>query len=183
MKLRILFFLLINCVVSIAADSKIPFELREGDRVVFLGDTLMEREQYHGYIELALATHFPESRVTFRNLGWSGDTPEGITRTGLSLLQAGHEPPDEGWKQLQAQIALTKPTVVFLGYGMASSFDGEKGLPKFVGDMNRLIDAIQQQAGKEKVRFVLLSPIRHENLGAPLPNPAKHNDQLALYTT
>src|SRR5581483_4846474 len=69
----------------------------------------------------------------------------------------------------------------FLGYGMASSFDGEAGLPKFKSSLNRLIDTIQKQ-NNNQVRFVLLSPIRHENLGAPLPDPEIHNQQLSLYT-
>ncbi|MFN7140167.1 MAG: PVC-type heme-binding CxxCH protein, partial [Limisphaerales bacterium] len=144
-------------------------------------DTLMEREQYYGYIELALAAQFPDRKVSFRNLGWSGDTPEGVSRAGLSKLQAGREPDDEGWKQFVEQIAGAKPTVAFIGYGMANSFDGEKGVAKFRNDLEKLIDTIKQHAGND-VRLVLLSPIRHENLGAPLPNPEKHNQQLALYS-
>src|SRR5436309_5652231 len=117
-----------------------PFELRDGDRVVLIGDTLIEREQTYGYIELALTTHYPDHNVTFRNIGWSADTPAGDSRFGLSLLQAGLEPPDEGWKQLREQVRQLKPTVVILGYGMASSFAGEAGLPKFVAEMKRLMD-------------------------------------------
>src|SRR5688572_14206356 len=102
------------------------FELKDGDRVVLIGDTVIEREQYHGWIEVMLTTRFPDRAITFRNLGWSGDTPAGDSRFGLSLLQAGREPADEGWNQLVKQIEEAKPTVVFVGYGMASSFDGEK---------------------------------------------------------
>src|SRR3954447_23766811 len=51
------------------------FELLEGDRVAFLGDTFIEREQTYGHIEYTLTTHWPERNVTFRNLGWSADTP------------------------------------------------------------------------------------------------------------
>src|SRR5262249_3456502 len=126
-----------------------PFELRDGDRVVLIGDTLIEREQHYGWIELALTTRFPERNVTFRNTGWSADTPAGDSRFGLSLLQAGFEQPDEGWKQLREQVRQLKPTVVILGYGMASSFASEAGLSKFADDMNRLMDTIQELAGDE----------------------------------
>ena len=102
-----------------------PFELRDGDRVVLIGDGIAEGEQHHGWIELMLTTRFPDRAVTFRNLGWSGDTPAGDSRFGLSLLQAGREPAEEGWNQLVRQIEETKPTVVLAAYGMASSFDGE----------------------------------------------------------
>ena len=49
-------------------------ELKDGDRVVLLGNTLIEREQRHGYWELALTIAYPDKNITFRNLGWSGDT-------------------------------------------------------------------------------------------------------------
>ncbi|MBA4147325.1 MAG: HEAT repeat domain-containing protein [Verrucomicrobia bacterium] len=180
MKIQTLFALVLFCA-QMAFSQNSLFELRDGDRVVFIGDTLMEREQYYGYIELALAAQFPERKVSFRNLGWSGDTPEGTSRAGLSKLQAGREPADQPWKEFVEQIANAKPTVAFIGYGMANSFDGEKGVAKFSADLEKLLDTLKEQAGKD-VRIVLLSPIRHENLGAPLPDPEPHNRQLALYS-
>src|SRR5262245_25986237 len=165
-------------LLSPPAPAAPPFELRDGDRVVLIGDTFIEREQHYGWIELALTTRFPDRHVTFRNIGWSADTPAGDSRFGLSLLQAGLEPPDEGWKQLREQIRQLKPTVVILGYGMASSFAGEDGLPKFVDDMNRLVDTVQELAGVEKVRFLILSPISH----LPVDQYRMHNAALARYT-
>lgn len=162
-----------------AAEPGATFALRDGDRVVFLGDTLVEQEQYHGWIELMLTTRFAGRNVTFRNLGWSADTPAGDSRFGLSLLQAGREPADEGWKNLLKQIEEAKPTVVFLGYGMASSFEGDTGLTKFRADYGRLLDAIEKTA--PGVRLVFLSPIAHENLGAPWPDATGRNVQLAAY--
>ncbi|MBC8001790.1 MAG: HEAT repeat domain-containing protein, partial [Opitutaceae bacterium] len=156
-----------------------PFELKHGDRVAFIGDTLMEREQYHGWIELMLTTRFPDRQVTFRNLGWSADTPGGESRLGLSLKQAGVEPAGEAWKLLQQQIEETKPTVVFLGYGMASSFDGEAGLPQFKSEYIRLLDFIERTS--PGARVLLLSPLRHQKMPAPWPNPSRHNDQLKAY--
>src|SRR5678816_574875 len=111
--------------LAILAQDPPTLALRDGDRVAFIGDTLIEREQYSGWIELLLTARFADRNVIFRNLGWSADTPAGDSRFGLSLLQAGLEPPDEGWKQLQKQIAEYKPTVAVLGYGMASSFAGD----------------------------------------------------------
>ncbi|MEO6005634.1 MAG: PVC-type heme-binding CxxCH protein [Opitutus sp.] len=185
MRIRISFSLLgfvLAALVSTAgkaAEPAAPFELKSGDRVVFLGDTLIEREQAQGWIELMLTSRFPDRDVTFRNLGWSGDTPAGDSRFGLSLLQAGHEPADEGWKQLAKQIEEAKASVVFIGYGMASSFEDEAGLAKFAADYGRLLTVIERvQPG---VRLDLLSPLPHETLGAPWPNPATRNAQLASY--
>ena len=162
-----------------AASAAPAFELKENDRVIFLGDRLMEGEQYSGWIELMLTTRFADRNVTFRNLGWNGDTPAGDSRAGLSLLQAGREPANEGWTQLVKQIGDAKPTVVFVGYGMASSFDGGAGLAKFKSDYLRLLDTIEKTS--PGVRLVLLAPLPHENLGAPWPSPVPHNAQLADY--
>lgn len=167
------------CALLPARAAAPALALKEGDRVVFLGDTLVEQEQYHGWVELMLTTRFAGQGVTFRNLGWSADAPAGDSRFGLSLLQAGREPADEGWKNLVKQIEEAKPTVVVLGYGMASSFDGDSGLTKFRADYRRLLDTIERAA--PGVRLVFLSPIAHEALGAPWPAPAAHNDQLAAY--
>src|SRR5688572_20019408 len=130
----VLFTLLFSFQAFSAAAPTKPFELRDGDRVVFLGDTLMEREKDFGYIELMMTLRFPERNVTFRNLGWSADTPVGISRVSFDW------PKGEGemFRVLMEQIKQVQPTVVVLGYGMASSFDGAAGLEKFTADYNKL---------------------------------------------
>ncbi|MGH8020355.1 MAG: PVC-type heme-binding CxxCH protein, partial [Opitutaceae bacterium] len=167
-------FLLILAPLRAAA-----FELKDGDRVVFLGDALIEGEQYHAWIETMLTARFADRAIAFRNLGWSADTPAGDSRFGLSLLQAGREPADEGWKQLVQQLEEAKPTVAFIGYGMASTFAGEAGLAAFRADYTRILATLERVS--PGVRCVLLSPLRHENLGTPWPDPASHNSALAAY--
>ena len=152
------------------------FELRDGDRVVFIGDTLIEREQAYGYVEERLTVQFPERNVTFRNLGWSADSPAGESRASFDF-----DKPGKGFQKLREQIAAAQPTVAIIGYGMANSFSGQAGLPAFREEMNRLLDAIAEVSTNHNVRFILLSPIRHEALAPPLPDPAKHNVQLQLY--
>ncbi len=173
--LFVVFLTSIPGLPSAFAQTTNGFELRDADRVVLLGDTFIEREQSYGYLEFLLTTQFPDRNVLFRNLGWSADTPRGLSR-------AGFDSPDKGFDRIKEQVALIKPSVAFLGYGMASSFEGETGLTRFTNDLEKLMETIQQVSGEPKVRFVLLSPIPHEKLPAPLPDPAKHNEQLSLYT-
>ena len=85
-------FVLGTCVGQANAWGAETFDFRDGDRVVFLGDALVEQEQYAGWIELMMTAAFPEQHVTFRNLGWIADTPSGKSRFGLSLLPAGRAP-------------------------------------------------------------------------------------------
>jgi putative heme-binding domain-containing protein len=164
---------LVACANPARAQVKAPFEFQNGDRVVLIGDTFIEREQAYGYIEYVLTTQYPDRDVTFRNLGWSADTPLGVSR-------AGFDPPEKGFDRVKEQIAAFKPTVAFLFYGMAASFDGQEGLPKFISEMKQLMDAITTSSGRP-VRFVIVSPIKHEKLPSPLPDPAKHNEQLTAY--
>jgi lysophospholipase L1-like esterase len=153
-------------------------ELQDGDRVVLLGDTLIEREQRYGYVEARLTVRWPDRNITFRNLGWSADTVMGQSRVSFDWTK----PEEEWFQQLTNQLAAVKPTVAILGYGMASSFAGEAGLPRFKADLNKLMDAIQSLSRDTKVRFMLLGPIRHEELGPPFPDPTEHNKQLERYS-
>ena len=71
------------CLVAVfstfcTAAEQSPFELKDGDRVVFLGDRLIEQAQKHGYLETALSSRWPDRKITFQNLGWSGDTVRGM---------------------------------------------------------------------------------------------------------
>lgn len=152
------------------------FELLDGDRIALVGDTLIEREQESGWLETEMAADFPDRRFIVRNLGWSADTPAGISRASFDFAD-----PNKTFNLLATEISQTKPTVVVLGYGMASSFSGQAGLTQFKSDLGRLIDKIQAGATNQ-IRFVLLGPIRHQKLAPPWPDPASHNQQIALYT-
>ncbi|HWE40199.1 MAG TPA: GDSL-type esterase/lipase family protein [Isosphaeraceae bacterium] len=153
-----------------APAAEAPFELRDGDRVVLLGGTLIERDQSYGHLETALTARWPGRSITFRNLGWSGDTVFGHARAGFGTTT-------EGFQHLKEQVAASRPTVLLVAYGAVESFDGAEGLPRFVEGLNTLLDAV----ATTKARVVLLAPNPHEDLGPPLPNPASHNRDLALY--
>lgn len=147
------------------------FELRDGDRVVFLGNTLIEREQKYGYLETALTERFPDRNITFRNLGWSGDTVWGEARAVFGT-QA------DGFRALREHVLALKPTVIFVGYGTNESFAGETGLPHFLDGFNTLLDTLEET----DARIVILSPLRMEKLGPPLPDPEQQNKNLGSYS-
>ncbi|HYG33810.1 MAG TPA: hypothetical protein VEC99_03440, partial [Clostridia bacterium] len=50
------------------------FLIRDGDRVVFLGDSITEQRLYTTYIEAYALTRYPQWKLSFRNVGWGGDT-------------------------------------------------------------------------------------------------------------
>ncbi|UFH56134.1 GDSL-type esterase/lipase family protein [Spirosoma sp. KNUC1025] len=128
--------------------SKTPFTLTDGDRVVFLGNSLMEDDIQFGYLELALTTGWPGRNVTYRNIGWSGDNVFGEARSYVTA-------PPTPYQRLIQQLTDAKPTVVFLAYGGVEAQEGESGLPRFKQGLNQLLDTLDRLGAKT----VLVSPI------------------------
>src|SRR5437762_13380240 len=77
--------ILLACLALISRAPAEPFELKDGDKVVWLGSTLIEREQRYGYWETALTARWPDRNITFRNLGWSGDNVHGEARLAFDI--------------------------------------------------------------------------------------------------
>jgi hypothetical protein len=147
------------------------FPFHDGDRVVLIGSTLIEREQRYGYWETAITRCYPDKSIIFRNLGWSGDTVFGDARAGFGT-QA------DGFRHLKEHVLALKPTVLIIGYGTNESFEGQQGLSRFVKGLESLLDTF----AATKARIVLLSPLKQENLGSPLPDPTENNKNLRLYS-
>jgi len=145
------------------------FELKNGDRVVFLGNSLFENDMQYGYLELALTTRFPNRDVTFRNLGWSGDNVFGDARSYYST-------PPTSYELLIEQITKAKPSLVFLGYGGIEAQEGEAGLSHFKAGLNNLLNKVDSLGA----RTVLLSPISVLS-GDSAQNLAKRNEDIELY--
>jgi lysophospholipase L1-like esterase len=146
------------------------FQLKDGDRVIFLGNTLIEREQRTGYWETMLTSRYPDKNITFRNLGWSGDTVWGDARASFGTAA-------DGFRELKEHVFALKPTVIFVGYGGNEAFAGKEGLPRFLAGLRALLDTLAET----KARLVLLAPIRHEDQGYPLRDARPINKLLALY--
>src|SRR5262245_33948381 len=59
-----------------AADREGPpsaLDLRRGDHICIIGNTLAERMQHDGWLETLLHARFPKHELVIRNLGFSGD--------------------------------------------------------------------------------------------------------------
>jgi lysophospholipase L1-like esterase len=168
-------FLSATLAVALAAGQPAPsFEFKDGDRIVWIGGTLVEREQRYGYWETALLAAHPDKNITLRNLGWSGDTVGGESRGRFDYAN-----PDKCFRQLVDQTLELKPTVIFVGYGTNESFEGEAGLPKFEKGLGKLLDALKPA----NARIVLFTPPRVNVFESPAgsPEPKQRNAALALY--
>lgn len=172
-KLFSAFSLLLIVFVPLSVDAAEPLALKDGDRVVIIGGTLIEREQKFGYWETALAVAHADKNIRVRNLGWSGDTVFGESRNGF----------DKNPKGFERLVSLTlelKPTVILLCYGTNESFAGSEGLPRFREGYDKLLEALKPSNAK----IVLVSPLPFESLpGGSNEQFENRNADLLNYVT
>lgn len=159
-----------------AADAP-KIEIRPNDRVALIGNDFFEREQELCLVQTHLTSRFPAMKLTFRNLGYAGDT---VWANARSLCSGWDQfgPPDQGFQRLTKLIEEFKPTLVFVAYGMNESFDGPNGIDHFRDGLTRMLDMLDKTAG---ARLVLVSPVPHEQKDG-LPDPAAHRANLDRYT-
>lgn len=151
---------------------KSGFEFKDGDRLVLLGNTVIEREQRHASFEPLLTLALGEKKVSVRNLAWSGDTVFGHARSYFG-------PPKEGLERLEAHLELLKPTVVLLCYGSEMAFERLSGLPEFLTGYRNLLELIRKKA--PGVRLIIAAPPPLETLPPPLPDQTDANKALSSF--
>ena len=149
------------------------FVWKDGDKVALIGGTVIEREQNYGQWEAALTRNIPAKNVTFRNLGWSGDTVWAESR-GI------FEPAERGYALLIDLVKEQKPSVLVFGYGQVEAIEGPSRLPAFIEQYERMINDCKAGSA-EGVRVILLGPMDLVQMPAPLPSVAGYNALIATY--
>jgi len=82
-----------------------PFAIKDGDRIVFYGDSITDQRLYTTFVETYIVTRFPSLNVSFVHSGWGGDRVTG----------GGGGPID---RRLARDVFAYKPTVVTVMLGM-----------------------------------------------------------------
>lgn len=155
-----------------AASQPARLELRQDDRVILLGNTLAERQQFFNHFETLLMTRFPELHLRVRNLGWSGDT--------LTL-----QPRPLNFGDAATHLAKQRADVILAFFGLNESFDGEAGLARFEQELDAYLQTQlgARYNGTSAPRLALVSPIAHERLARlPRIDTEARNTLLARYT-
>jgi mono/diheme cytochrome c family protein/glucose/arabinose dehydrogenase len=169
----------------------------QGERIVFLGNGLAERDVHYSRLETELHLRYPGHALFVRNMGHVGDTPGFRPHPARKSQWAfpgaekfhpdktkhngkGFFPtPDQWLTHLQADTI-----IAFFGYN--ESFDGPAGVANFEAELDAWVEHTLSKAynGKAAPRVVLVSPIAFEDQSArrDLPNGRKENENLALYT-
>ena len=113
-------------LASSALTAEPEFALRDGDRVVLLGDSITEQKLHTTYIEAYTVTRFPKQKIDFFGRGWGGVTAWLRMRsfpdeTALFAAEGDQQQKiieDSVDGPLKRDVVALKPTVVFINFGM-----------------------------------------------------------------
>jgi glucose/arabinose dehydrogenase len=195
---RCLSFALIASLWMASLGSAQTLELKKGDHICLVGNTLAERMQHVGWLETLIQSRFPEHELVFRNLGFSGDeikqrlrsmdfgTPDQWLSASAPVPQPKKLRENPTVRENRFEFTNTKADVIFAFFGYNESFAGEAGLEPFKKDLDGWVKHTlgQKYNGESAPRLVLFSPVAFENLkDKNLPDGSEHNPRLKLYST
>ena len=143
---------LLAAFLTCTANAAPLLELKKGDHICIIGNSLAERMQHDGWLETLIQARFPKHELVFRNLGFSGDEVGGFTDKPDAKFRlrsqsfgtadqwlAGSAPVPEpsklvtrnGVRENRFATTETKADVIFAFFGYNESFAGEAGLDQF----------------------------------------------------
>ncbi len=171
---RALFSLLalLGCALAASGTHAAEIEFQKGDHIVYIGNTLPDRMQHDAWLETLLQSELGALELVIRNQGFSGD-------------QVANRPRNKGFTTPEDYLKLSEADVIFVFFGYNESFAGDAGLEPFKTDLAKMIDDYRalKPNGESEPRFVLFTPIAHEDLGDPnLSDGRANNERLAKYS-
>ncbi|MAI72359.1 MAG: hypothetical protein CMM01_15805 [Rhodopirellula sp.] len=150
--------------------TSLPLRLEDGDRVAFIGNMLLERSQYFGYLEALLQMRASKQRITVRHLGWPADAVD---------LQ----PRPSNFAGLMQHLNHERADVILAAFGFNESFAGPEGAEDFASALRTFLNELRSSAfnGETAPKVVLLSPIANEKVDG-VDAAALNNVNLGIYT-
>ncbi len=142
------FWIALSLVVAGGAMAQERFALRDGDRVVFYGDSITDQRLYTTFTETYVVTRFPRMDVTFVHSGWGGDRVTG----------GGGGPVDV---RLWRDVLPFNPTVVTIMLGMNDgryrAFD-QQTFDEYASGFKHIIDTLKRQLPEVRITVIQPSP-------------------------
>ncbi len=173
--------------IGLAANAA-DFFFHDGDRVVFLGDSITEQKLYTTYIEAYTLTRFPQWKLTFRNVGWGGDTAWLRQRAHPDENRLFAARPDQQRAMVEKSVGAglardvlpLKPTAVTVDFGM-----NDHSYQPFREDIFRAYCRSQAEIvkvlAKHGARVALVTPQPIEDR-RPDPNKDVRNQSLRAFS-
>jgi len=145
------------------------FHLKDGDRVVFYGDSITDQRLYTTFVETYVVTRFPRLNVSFVHSGWGGDRVTG----------GGGGPIDV---RLRRDVIAYKPTVmtIMLGMNDASYRPYDAGLfNTYATGYQHIIEAVK--SALPGIRISVIQPSPFDDVTRPPNFEGGYNAVLARY--
>jgi lysophospholipase L1-like esterase len=133
---------------SVLARAQTPFYLKDGDRVVFYGDSITDQRLYTTFTESFVITRFPTWNISFTHSGWGGDRVTG----------GGGGPIDI---RLARDVFPYQPTVTTIMLGMNDGsyrpFD-DTLFNNFKNGYEHILDSLKASAPHSRITLIQPSP-------------------------
>jgi len=131
----------------------LPLELKKGDRIAFIGNTLLDRAQEFAHFESYLHLAHPEHELVIRNFSWSAD-------------EVDLQPRPDNFATVKQHLTREKIDLIFAAFGYNESFAGPEAINSFKARMTTWLIDLKTSAfnGKTAPRIILLSPVANENV-------------------
>jgi lysophospholipase L1-like esterase len=145
------------------------FSLKNGDRVVFYGDSITDQRLYTVIAETYVVTRYPKLDAVFVHSGWGGDRVTG----------GGGGPVDT---RLQRDVIAYKPTVMTIMLGMN---DGEYNVEseavdkKFFDGYRHIVDSVR--AALPGIRITAIRPSPYDDVTHAANFPGGYNEVLISF--
>jgi len=148
----------------------LPLVLAKGEHIVFIGNTLFDRDLEFGYFESMLQQANPSLELVVRNLSWSADA--------LTV-----QPRPENFAATEQLLLHEKADTIVAAFGFNEAFAGPDGLADFRQSLITKVSGWKASRfnGKSGPHIVLVSPIANENV-AGVAAADRNNGNLRLYT-
>ena len=146
------------------------FALKDGDRVVFYGDSITDQRLYTTFTETYVITRFPKWDVRFVHSGWGGDR---VTGGGGGSIEV----------RLRRDVFAYKPTVMTIMLGMNDgsyrAFD-EKIFDTYAKGYQHIIDSVKEAL--PGIRITVIQPSPFDDVTQPPRFEGGYNAVLLRYS-
>ena len=163
--LACLLFLLASARIAHAED----FFLKDGDTVVFYGDSITAQRLYTTHVEAFVAARYPERDIRFVHSGWGGDTVRGGMGGKID-------------RRLERDVIAWKPTVVTIMLGMNdASYRAldEKIFAAYKKGYEQIVATLKEKL--PAARLVLIEPSPFDDVTRKPTVPGGYNNVLLKY--
>ncbi len=146
-----------------------PFALKDGDRVVFYGDSITDQRLYTTFVETFVVTRFPKMKVDFVHSGWGGDRVGGGGGGSIDV-------------RLKRDVVAYKPTVMTIMLGMNDAsykpFD-EKIFVTYTAGFQHIVEVLKRDL--PGLRLTLIRPSPFDDVTRPAAFEGGYNGVLVRF--